>query len=248
MACDDGEALFSATGGLAVEGVVAKRRSSRYLCGRRSNAWVKVKHRHTGWFDVAGWRPPGRPHPAGAVALAEDGRPAGTAIPALGAIGREALGRLVARYRVAGDGAVLWLPAGVQARVDYLERSAPGRGAGGCGAGAAPGPRRTPRTLGPSRPTTSPPEPGRPERIAYPPPAAPATTHGLRHQKRRGGAVIGHQTGRGAPPLRRVDALRTVAAGGSVLSQRDPRRHPAVAGTGPRPARREGWRRGCRPR
>ena len=69
-----------------------------YLCGRRPNAWVKVKRRHTGWFDIAGWRPPGRPQPDGAVVLADDGRPAGAAIPALGAVGREALGRLVARY------------------------------------------------------------------------------------------------------------------------------------------------------
>jgi bifunctional non-homologous end joining protein LigD len=40
---DDGEALLENARRLGLEGVIAKRRSSRYLSGRRSDAWVKVK-------------------------------------------------------------------------------------------------------------------------------------------------------------------------------------------------------------
>jgi len=44
---DDGKALWAATRDRGLEGVVAKRRDSRYLPGRRSPDWVKVPHRHT---------------------------------------------------------------------------------------------------------------------------------------------------------------------------------------------------------
>lgn len=52
MACDDGPALFTATDTLAIEGVVAKRRTSRYLCGRRSHAWVTMCRHVNGVIDV----------------------------------------------------------------------------------------------------------------------------------------------------------------------------------------------------
>ncbi|RUQ05527.1 ATP-dependent DNA ligase [Curtobacterium sp. HSID17257] len=40
-----------------LEGVVAKKRSSRYAEGRRSEAWVKIKHHVTQEVVVGGWRP-----------------------------------------------------------------------------------------------------------------------------------------------------------------------------------------------
>ncbi|OIH92574.1 ATP-dependent DNA ligase [Curtobacterium sp. MCBA15_001] len=40
-----------------LEGVVAKKRSSRYAEGRRSEAWVKIKHHATQEVVVAGWKP-----------------------------------------------------------------------------------------------------------------------------------------------------------------------------------------------
>jgi bifunctional non-homologous end joining protein LigD len=44
-----------------LEGVVAKRLSSRYLPGRRSRSWVKVKRFHRATLVVTGWVPwPGR--------------------------------------------------------------------------------------------------------------------------------------------------------------------------------------------
>jgi bifunctional non-homologous end joining protein LigD len=40
-----------------LEGVVAKKRSSRYAEGRRSEAWLKVKHHATQEVVVGGWKP-----------------------------------------------------------------------------------------------------------------------------------------------------------------------------------------------
>ena len=42
---------------LGLEGVVAKKRDSTYSAGRRSGAWVKVKHHKTQEVIVGGWRP-----------------------------------------------------------------------------------------------------------------------------------------------------------------------------------------------
>jgi bifunctional non-homologous end joining protein LigD len=54
---DDGPALLRATEQRGLEGVVAKRRDSVYRPGRRSPAWVKVRHRRTEDCLVGGWRP-----------------------------------------------------------------------------------------------------------------------------------------------------------------------------------------------
>jgi bifunctional non-homologous end joining protein LigD len=54
---DDGAALAEATLAQGLEGVVSKRRSSRYLPGRRSRDWVKRPHRTTQTCVVGGWRP-----------------------------------------------------------------------------------------------------------------------------------------------------------------------------------------------
>ncbi len=52
-----GRALVDATRDLGLEGIVAKRADSRYEAGRRSRAWLKVKHRATQEFVVGGWLP-----------------------------------------------------------------------------------------------------------------------------------------------------------------------------------------------
>lgn len=54
---DDGRALYDAAAAQGLEGVVAKRRSSRYEAGKRSPAWRKVKVRLTQEFVVGGWLP-----------------------------------------------------------------------------------------------------------------------------------------------------------------------------------------------
>ena len=50
-----GRALYAAAEAQGLEGVVAKRRSSRYLPGRRSPDWLKVKVRRSAEVVVGGW-------------------------------------------------------------------------------------------------------------------------------------------------------------------------------------------------
>jgi bifunctional non-homologous end joining protein LigD len=42
---------------LGLEGVMAKKRGSSYALGRRSRAWIKVKHHRTQEVVIGGWRP-----------------------------------------------------------------------------------------------------------------------------------------------------------------------------------------------
>ena len=56
-AYDDGDMLFDATLAQGLEGVVSKRRASRYRFDQRSEDWRKLAHRHRGSFVVGGWRP-----------------------------------------------------------------------------------------------------------------------------------------------------------------------------------------------
>ena len=53
----DGAAVAEATRAQGMEGVVAKRRDSRYLPGRRSDCWRKVKHVRSTSAVVVGWKP-----------------------------------------------------------------------------------------------------------------------------------------------------------------------------------------------
>ena len=55
-AFDDGEALIQATLEQGLEGVIAKRRSSKYQPGVRSPDWVKLAHRTLTTVAIAGWR------------------------------------------------------------------------------------------------------------------------------------------------------------------------------------------------
>lgn len=54
---DDGELLLAATREQGLEGVVAKRRASRYLPGARNGDWLKLPHRRFQTCVVGGWRP-----------------------------------------------------------------------------------------------------------------------------------------------------------------------------------------------
>ena len=53
----EGAAVSQATRTQGMEGVVAKRRDSRYEPGRRSDCWVKVKHVRRASAVVVGWKP-----------------------------------------------------------------------------------------------------------------------------------------------------------------------------------------------
>jgi bifunctional non-homologous end joining protein LigD len=54
---DDRDALLAATLEQGLEGVVAKRRASRYAPGARNGDWVKLAHRRFASCLVGGWRP-----------------------------------------------------------------------------------------------------------------------------------------------------------------------------------------------
>ncbi len=52
-----GAALFAATGEQGLEGIVAKRLDSRYEPGRRTGAWLKIKHVYRQELIICGWLP-----------------------------------------------------------------------------------------------------------------------------------------------------------------------------------------------
>jgi bifunctional non-homologous end joining protein LigD len=54
---DDGAMLFDATLQQGLEGIVSKRRTSRYTFGERTPHWLKFAHRHRLSYVVGGWRP-----------------------------------------------------------------------------------------------------------------------------------------------------------------------------------------------
>ncbi len=53
---DDGALLLEATRDQGLEGVVAKRRASRYAPGARNGDWLKLPHRRVQTCVVGGWR------------------------------------------------------------------------------------------------------------------------------------------------------------------------------------------------
>ena len=118
---DDGPDLLTATRTMGLEGVVAKRCDSRYLPGRRSRSWLKVKNITSGWFDLVGWQPPSGKRSGGLV-VAEDGRVVAVAFPALTSTERDKLVDVLA-VGTRDDRGRVHLPVGsAQLRVDYLER------------------------------------------------------------------------------------------------------------------------------
>jgi bifunctional non-homologous end joining protein LigD len=52
-----GKGLLDATAAQGLEGIVAKRLESRYEPGRRTGAWVKIKHTERQELVIAGWLP-----------------------------------------------------------------------------------------------------------------------------------------------------------------------------------------------
>jgi bifunctional non-homologous end joining protein LigD len=52
-----GQGLLSATAAQGLEGIVAKRLDSRYEPGRRTGAWVKIKHTQRQELVICGWLP-----------------------------------------------------------------------------------------------------------------------------------------------------------------------------------------------
>ncbi len=74
-AYDDGAMLLEATRAQGLEGVVSKRRDSRYVFERRSPHWLKLAHRHRRSYVVGGWRPQEGSGPDGPLAALLVGEP-----------------------------------------------------------------------------------------------------------------------------------------------------------------------------
>jgi bifunctional non-homologous end joining protein LigD len=53
----DLESAMDSSRALRLEGVMAKRRDARYSPGRRTDAWIKIKHHATQEVVIIGWRP-----------------------------------------------------------------------------------------------------------------------------------------------------------------------------------------------
>jgi bifunctional non-homologous end joining protein LigD len=53
----DLDAAIASSLQLGLEGVMAKKRDSTYAVGRRSRAWIKIKHHRTQEVVIGGWRP-----------------------------------------------------------------------------------------------------------------------------------------------------------------------------------------------
>jgi bifunctional non-homologous end joining protein LigD len=83
----DGPVLFAATREQGLDGVVSKRRDSRYECGLETGAWIKTVHRREETFFVGGWLP-----------ASNDESEVGSLL--IGEFDRD--GRLIYRGRVAG--------------------------------------------------------------------------------------------------------------------------------------------------
>jgi bifunctional non-homologous end joining protein LigD len=69
-----------------LEGVVAKKRSSKYAEGRRSEAWLKLKHHATQEVVVGGWKP-GSGRRAGGVGSLLLGVPGPDGLEYIGKVG-----------------------------------------------------------------------------------------------------------------------------------------------------------------
>ena len=118
--------MHRATLELGMEGVVCKRRTSRYLPGRPGHAWLKVKHRHREVLGVVGWRPstPGR---AGGLIVTDGEHPVGVATLALPVTEKEALLGLIRRYGRTHPTGTITVPDGcLEAVVEFTSRTLSG--------------------------------------------------------------------------------------------------------------------------
>tara|TARA_R110002124_G_scaffold48484_2_gene143210 strand:- start:636 stop:3200 length:2565 start_codon:yes stop_codon:yes gene_type:complete len=80
------EAAIRSSSELKLEGVVAKKSDSTYAVGRRSRAWIKIKHHLTQEVVVGGWRP-GKGRRAGGVGSLLLGIPSGDKLQYVGRVG-----------------------------------------------------------------------------------------------------------------------------------------------------------------
>jgi bifunctional non-homologous end joining protein LigD len=122
---DEFDGLLRATSERQLEGVVFKRADAPYRPGRRSPAWVKVKHRRRGTFAVTGWAPARGGQPERYMLARRDGetlRPAGSVSFGLSAADRDRLRAALAEADGHVRGGVRWVAPVVDVDVDYHGR------------------------------------------------------------------------------------------------------------------------------
>jgi len=107
-----GLALWEAIKAQALEGIVVKRKYSKYLVGKRSPAWMKIKNYQEAIINVLGYKP----HD-GYVLVGTGDKVQGHAI-GIGKTDRAALWEILSRYGKK-DGSTVWLPAGIRGRVKF---------------------------------------------------------------------------------------------------------------------------------
>ena len=139
-----GAAVLEATKAQGLEGVVAKRRTSTYTPGRRSDDWRKIKHVQRASAVIAGWKPGegGRAGRIGSLLLGVQGERglefAGHVGTGFSAAGLAALGRLLEPLRRASPpfaGEVprehartaVWVEPVLVAEVEHTEWTRDGR-------------------------------------------------------------------------------------------------------------------------
>lgn len=128
-----GVAFFEQACARELEGIVAKRLDSRYLAGRRTDAWVKIKRAITVYCAILGWLPDGEDIKSLHVGTDVDGelRWVGRVGSGLGDAERRRLGPLLREREcdspivpVADEGR--WVAPGLYCTVTYLERTGGG--------------------------------------------------------------------------------------------------------------------------
>jgi bifunctional non-homologous end joining protein LigD len=121
----DGQAMHAETERHRFEGTVAKRCRSRYLVGRRTKSWVKIKHRKAECFSILGWRPPSARHPGGLV-VTEGGKPVAMAMLFLSKADENRLLDLMHKYGRNHSGLLTLPENSLVAEVGFTERTASG--------------------------------------------------------------------------------------------------------------------------
>jgi ATP-dependent DNA ligase len=138
----EGIAYFEEAGRRDLEGIVAKRLDSRYLPGKRSEAWLKIKRAQHLLVAVLGFLPEGNQAVSSLVIATEE---AGTLVPA-GRVGSGLDAAMRAKLRtqleplvvdapllpqaaslIVGGEVVRWVEPGVFCEVKFLERTPDGQ-------------------------------------------------------------------------------------------------------------------------
>lgn len=110
--------LFRATGEAGLEGIVIKRKDSRYLPGKRSWAWQKVIHWHEAEVVVTGYR---KKDPGWLIAVEEDGhlRPGGVMKLGIGPRERRAFYQVAQQIKTKEDRQFVHVEPRIHCRVKY---------------------------------------------------------------------------------------------------------------------------------